>query len=102
MTAWRAEAGGVRLAVRLTPRGGSDRIDGLVAAADGAQALAVRVRAVPEAGQANRALLALLAAQLAIPAAAVTLVSGATSRRKLVHLRGDPPALMARLSALCG
>ena len=44
--------------MRLTPNGGRDAVDGLEAAADGEEYLKVRVRAVPEKGKANQALLA--------------------------------------------
>lgn len=52
------------------------------------EALKVRVAAPPEGGQANRAILALLAERLGLPAAGVTLVSGAASPAKVVALRG--------------
>ena len=48
--------------VRLTPRGGSDRIDGLKALSDGRTVVAARVKAVPEDGKANAAAAALMAA----------------------------------------
>ena len=43
-----------RFAVRLTPRGGADRVDGVLAGA-----LRVRVAAAPVDGAANAALMAL-------------------------------------------
>lgn len=52
------------------------------------EALKVRVAAPPEGGQANRAILALLAERLGLPAADVTLVSGAAAPAKVVALRG--------------
>ncbi len=80
----------VRLAVRLTPRGGRDGIDGVV---DGA--LAVRVAAPPVDGAANEALLRLLARELDIPYSAVRLVSGASGRRKIVGIRAAGAAQAA-------
>ncbi len=55
-------------------------------------ALKVRVAAPPEKGRANDALLALLAEQLGVPATAVSLASGATSRTKRVRIEGVVPA----------
>jgi uncharacterized protein YggU (UPF0235/DUF167 family) len=51
----------IRFAVRLTPRGGADRVDGVV---DGA--LRVRVAAAAVDDAANRAMMRLIAAELEI------------------------------------
>jgi uncharacterized protein YggU (UPF0235/DUF167 family) len=48
----------------------------------------VRVAAAPEGGRANDALVALLAEQLAVRRLDVRIVSGRTSRDKVVELRG--------------
>jgi len=48
----------------------------------------VRVAAAPERGRANEAVVALLAATLAIPPASISLVSGGSSRDKVVELAG--------------
>lgn len=89
---------GVRLRVRLTPKARRARIDGLAAEADGSVALKVAVTAVPEKGRANDALIRLLAAEWHLPPSTITLASGATVRRKLLHLAGDPATLAATLS----
>lgn len=94
--------GGLRLAVRLTPRGGQGRIDGLGADAAGRAHLAVRVAAPPEDGAANAALVRLLAAALDVPRGAVTIASGETRRLKMVEIAGEPAALARRLAALLG
>jgi hypothetical protein len=79
---------GVRFALRLTPRGGRDGIDGV--GADGA--LLVRVRAAPIEGAANAALRHLLAKAFGVPIEAVTLAAGAAGRRKRVRLVGRSAA----------
>ena len=58
---WRATLDGVVVACRLTPKGGRDAIDGAATLSDGMRVLLVRVRAVPEDGKANDALLRLIA-----------------------------------------
>jgi uncharacterized protein len=87
----------LRFAVRLTPRGGTDRIDGV--GADGM--LRARVAAAPVDGQANEALVRLLAGELGLPLSAVRVATGASSRRKVVAARGlGAPTLLARWPGL--
>ncbi|MDB5592694.1 DUF167 family protein [Enterovirga sp.] len=97
MRAWREVEGGVSLRIRVTPRGGCDRLDGVALAADGSAHLKLRVRTAPEAGAANEAARRLLARSLDLPASAVRLASGATSRAKVFELRGEPSILGRRL-----
>jgi uncharacterized protein YggU (UPF0235/DUF167 family) len=92
---------GLVVEVRLTPRAALDRIDGIETLADGASALKVRTRALPEKGRANAALLALLATAAGLPASRARLVAGAGSRRKSVLLEGDGAALATALESLC-
>lgn len=97
MAAWTATHEGLRLAVRLTPRGGRDAIDGIETLSDGRAVLKLRVRAAPTEGEANAALLALVAKLLAVPRSRVELVAGATARLKTVAVSGEAEALLARL-----
>jgi uncharacterized protein YggU (UPF0235/DUF167 family) len=79
------DAKGVRLAVRLehlTPNGGRDGIDGFETDAAGERYLKARVRAVPEDGKANKALIELIARRFGVAKSCVRLVSGETSRKK--------------------
>jgi hypothetical protein len=76
----------VRVTVRLTPRAASDRILGLAAEPEGGAVLKVGVTAVPEDGKANAALVALLAKTWKLPKSAIAIASGATDRRKLLHI----------------
>jgi uncharacterized protein (TIGR00251 family) len=84
---------GMRLAVRLVPNAAADRIVGLAEGADGRMALKIAVRAAPHAGAANAALLRFLADALGVARRQVTLAQGASDRRKLVHVAGDPARL---------
>jgi uncharacterized protein len=81
-----------RFPVRLTPRGGLDRIEGVATTGE----LLVRVRAVPEGGAANAALERLLAAELGVPRAAVTLESGRRGRMKRLGVDGVTAATVVR------
>lgn len=78
----------MRLAVRLTPRGGRDRIDGWAVDADGRPYLKARVSAPPVEGEANAALTALLAKALKRPKSAVRIAAGETARLKQVEVEG--------------
>jgi len=81
----------VRFAVRLTPRGGTDRVDGVE---DGV--LRAHVAAPPIEGAANQALLRLLAAELGVPRRDIRLVAGASGRTKLVVVEGIEPDRVTR------
>ena len=97
---WAATAGGVALAVRLTPKGGRDGIDGIELLADGRSVLKVRVRAAPSEGEANAALVRLVAKAIGVPPRDVTLVAGDTARIKRLVISGDPPTLIAALEKI--
>ncbi len=90
------------LFVRLTPKGGADRIEGIERAADGRSHVKARVRAAPEKGAANKALERLVADWLGLPAGKVSVVAGGTSRLKTVRVEGDAAALGAVVEELTG
>jgi hypothetical protein len=92
-TCYRLESGGVLLSVRLTPRAGRDSVDGIGVLSDGRAVAQVRVRALPTEGEANAALIALLAKCLRVAKSAVTIASGHNARLKQVRIAGDPAAL---------
>lgn len=95
----RSHARGVTLALRLTPKARHEGIDGLMPGEEGTTLLKVSVNAPPEDGKANKALLALLAKEWGLPRAALSLLTGETSRHKVVLIEGDAAALMKKLSA---
>ena len=76
---------GDTLEVRVTPRAASNRVD-LEPGPDGAIEVRVRVTAPPERGKANRAVVKLLARELAVAPTAIEVVRGAASRRKTVRI----------------
>jgi uncharacterized protein YggU (UPF0235/DUF167 family) len=100
MPPWSARKDGVSVLVRLTPKSAREAIDGIDHLSDGRAVLKFRVRALPEAGAANEALVRLVAKTLALPASSITLESGASGRLKCLRLRGDASLLIARLEAL--
>ncbi len=81
-----AVAGGSRFAVRVQPRASRSEIGGVQA-----EALRVRLTAPPVEGQANAALVALLAQRLDVRKADVTIVTGQSGRGKWVEVAGLTP-----------
>jgi uncharacterized protein len=98
---WSAAAGGITLSVRLTPKGGRDSIDGVQLMADGRSVLKVRVRAAPIEGEANDALLRVIARTVGVPPRDVTLAAGASARIKQLAILGEGPTLIAVLEKIC-
>src|SRR4029079_666861 len=97
---WVLTTGDVGLAVRLTPKGGRDAIDGMQVLANGRSALMVRVRAAPANGEANTALIRLVAKAVGVPPRDVVLVSGATGRLKRRMMSGEDAAHLAALEKI--
>lgn len=87
MDVYRTTAGGIEIFVRLTPKSSRDAVDGTVTTADGRTHLKAYVRAVPEDGKANMALEKLIAGWLDAPRRSVAVVSGSTSRLKVVAVK---------------
>jgi uncharacterized protein len=88
---------GLTLYIRLTPKGGRDAIYGFETLSDGKSVLKARVRAVPEDGKANIALMKLIAETFACPVSTIAIVSGATARIKTLRIKGDSQKLMLKL-----
>ncbi len=95
-------ADGVRLRLKVQPRARRNRVGGLVTDADGNQALKVAVTAAPESGAANDAVIALLAKELHLAKSALALVAGASDRRKIIKLAGDPQRLAREIREWIG
>lgn len=85
----------MRITIRVRPRSAHTRVGG---EHDGA--LIVRVTAPAVGGQATAAALAAVAGAFGVRHQAVTLVTGAASRVKIVEVAGADPAVLDRLLAL--
>ena len=97
---WQLAADGLLLSVRLTPKGGRDAIDGIEQMADGRSVLKVRVRVAAREGEANDALVRLVARSLAIAPRQVSLIAGATARVKRLKIDGSASALAQSLATI--
>lgn len=89
--------GCVIVRVRLTPKSSKDTIDGIETTAEG-PALKARVRAVPADGEANAALIRLVADWLGVGKSSVRLAQGGKSRVKSVEITGNSDEIEARLA----
>lgn len=74
---------GVRVAVHVVPRSARNMIVGIHGGA-----LRIRLNAPPVGGAANDALIAIIAKVLGMPQRQVEIISGHTSRRKVVSISG--------------
>jgi uncharacterized protein len=92
-----ADADGLLIRIRLTPRGGRDALEGIGSMGDGRAVLKARVSAAPEKGHANAALERLIAKALRVPKSTVSVIAGETARLKTVRVEGEG----VRLAALC-
>jgi uncharacterized protein len=91
---------GLRILVRVAPRASRDGLDGIAELADGRTALKVKVRAVPEAGRANAAVVKLIAKTLGVPASTVRIETGETARLKTLLVIGGGATALDRLADL--
>jgi uncharacterized protein (TIGR00251 family) len=91
--------GGIRLRLKVRPKARRNAILGVGPDRDGS-ALKLAVGAPPEDGKANAAVIALLAEAFDVAKAAVSVVAGATDRRKLVEIRGNSGDLGESLDRL--
>ena len=76
-------ATGVRIEIRVQPRASRNEVAGVHGSA-----IKVRLTAPPVDGAANEALVTFLANTFRVHARAVTILSGATSRTKVVQIEG--------------
>ncbi len=97
---WTVASGGLTVSVRLTPKGGRDVIEGIEQLADARVVLKARVRAAASEGEANAALVRLIAQALDIAPRRVSLTAGGTSRIKRLMIEGDGVALAAALEKI--
>ena len=107
MAFWRPAEAGVRVAVKVQPKSRRPGLHGTAPIADSspgdhgiASRLCIAVAEPAADGRANRATCAALARALDVAAGAVSVVAGAASREKTLHVTGDPETLAARLAGL--
>ena len=95
---WRIGGAGIRLLVRVTPKSSRQGIDGIADTPQG-PALAVRVGAAPEKGEANKAIEHAIADWLAVSKGCVSVQAGGKSRVKTIEVAGEPSRLVSLIEA---
>lgn len=93
-----ADARGARLAVRVTPKAGNDEVTGVERWSDDRLWVIARVRAVPDRGKANAAVIKLIAGEIGLAKTYISVLSGGTSRNKILLIEGDPGERMPQIS----
>lgn len=96
---WRVTLDGVTISVKVQPKSRRPGVHGKIESATG-PCLRIGVAEPPEDGKANRAVCALLAAALDVPARDVTVTQGRASRDKIVSVTGDGVLLSRKLESL--
>ncbi len=100
MTArYRLGPDGMTINVKVQPKSRRLGVQGWVADVEG-ERLRIGVSEAAEDGRANRAVCAVLARVLEVPASAVSVVQGATSRQKIMRVVGEPGHLVRKIEAL--
>ncbi len=98
LTPFVAAPGGVRVAVRVTPKASPAGAVGLALDAAGRAYVKLRVNAPAQDGKANAAALTLLAEEWGLACTNLRIIGGQRGRRKSIHITGDTPELLATLN----
>jgi uncharacterized protein len=84
-------SGGISFAVKVQPRAKKNSITGVVG-----DALKLSLTAPPVEGRANQACIEFFAEFLDVPRSSITITSGQTSRRKVIHVAGFSPQMLKK------
>ncbi len=87
----------MKLKVKVIPSSSKDCITGWLE-----DTLKVKVKAPPEKGKANKAIIKVLEKSLVLPKGSINISSGTTSCRKVIEINGSDDALInKKLEAIC-
>ena len=92
-------AEGLLLFVKLSPNASTDEVTGRIEGLEG-PLIAMRVRAIPDKGQANKALIKLVSTWLGVAKSDISLKRGGKSRLKTLLIKGEGAELAIKLTAL--
>ena len=86
------------MAIRLSPKARTNRLVAIARAAEGGHVLKATVTAPAESGRANEALLRLLVRTWDLPRQDPSIITGLTSRNKIVQVAGEPRRLIEKVT----
>ena len=87
----------MKLNIKVIPSSSKDCIAGWLG-----EALKVKVKALPEKGKANKAIIKVLEKTLDLPKGSINITSGATSSRKVIELTcDDDDRIIKKLEDIC-
>lgn len=86
-------------AVKVAPKARHTAVEDSGEEPDGTIFMRVAVTAAPDGGKANAAVIKLLAKAWGVAKSHISVASGATARRKTLHVAGNPDELLTALDA---
>jgi uncharacterized protein len=89
--------GGLRIFIRLTPKGKKNALNAVMEGVDGQKAFKISITAVPEKGKANAQLIKFLAKEWHVAKSDIEIIAGEIDRHKTLLLKGETTALHQRL-----
>lgn len=93
---------GLDVRLQVTPKASRAALGPVRVDESGQAALKVAVTVAPEGGKANAAVIGLLAKSWRLPKSSMSVKSGATGRRKVVSIEGDPREIARRITEWVG
>jgi uncharacterized protein YggU (UPF0235/DUF167 family) len=94
------KAGKTYLTVKVTPRGSANKIQGIERDLFGDIVVKVMVTAIPDKGEANKAVLEELSKQLKIPKSSICIISGHKARIKVLTISAPATLVWSRMQSL--
>ncbi|MCZ4272367.1 DUF167 domain-containing protein [Maritalea porphyrae] len=99
--AWRQTDAGLEVFLRVTPNAHADQIGTIEGRDEGTANLVVRVRAIPDKGKANKAVVALFAKHFKLRKSDIAIIRGHQARQKTLLVREAAVAdLIAKFDGL--
>ncbi len=86
---------GVKLGIKIVPNSSKCEISGIIEGC-----LKIRINVPPVEGKANEKCIKFLAKQLGVPKTSITIISGETSKNKILFIKGDSEELKIKLILL--
>ena len=97
---WYQHGHSLILAVKLTPKSHQEKLGPVIADSAGEVWLSAKVRAVPEGGKANQALISLVSKSLGVARRDIVLEAGKQSHHKRLRVSGIGDGVLDKLTGI--